>query len=318
MPEEKKAEQASETPEVKDTKSMSLDELRQHILNNPETEDKSEDASNKTEEQESTEDDDKSSTEEQPEETVEQESTEEADKSVTEDNPENQVEESETKKQLEQTLANYKELQRQFTQDRQEMKAMKEKLAILESLKKPESAQESALEALKKTNPEGAAVLEKAFAEQRAALQAEFEAKLKEHVQPLKDGIETSVVVENVKQFQTKVDDFLKGEFKELEQEVTKVINSNKEHYEALIKSDPNAFDHIWKEVAINNLDKVAELKAKAKKAINKEKVNAIPGSKSKSSAPASGELTPEKLKNMSFDEVEKLRKKGAFQVKND
>lgn len=301
-----KTEQGNQEPNID---AMSLEELEAHIQAQGSTEDNpTETPSPKDNESE------EKPSEEQAETTDSTESTEE----TTEDKPK----EVDLKKQLEQKENQFKELQRQFTKDRQEMKLIKEQLEVLKSVAKPQAKEEGEvdpLEELRKTNVEAAELLDKVIAHRMKSLRAEYQKQLDERLKPTENSLAEASVNQNKEAFNNEVSNFLKSDLAELETEVVKVLESDLDTWTAEIVSNPKAFQKVLQQVIVNNLDKVAELKLKAKQASkhsNKnEKINAQPESKSKGSTPSSKELTDEQIKKMSYAELEKLRESGGLPV---
>lgn len=211
----------------------------------------------------------------------------------------------------------FKELQGQFTKDRQEMAKLNAKFDVLMSLQKTPAEGETTnpMDALKEVNPEAATLFEKLFKAQEEKLTKQ----LSEKTDKLEADRSTEIVQRNVAAFQTEVETFLKGDLAPLEAEIAAVIDSDIVGWTKKIHESPNAFKEVYEAVVAKNLDKVVELKSKAKKPSNtKEKINAQPESKTKTTTKTVVDATPEQLKKMTFDEVEALRKKGGLPMKSE
>lgn len=316
-----KAEQSQ--AETVDTKSMSLEELKNHInsevakaeADNPAEKSESEVVSKKEEAPKK-----EAPSKEEP--TEEKEKAEKA-ASETEEPSDKQKEKKEESKPLDYEKS-YKELQRKFTDNntkyKGEINELKEQLKALTDLvkgKTSESTDEpSLIDEIREKSPETAKLFER-FEKQ---IEAKYSKLLKEKIEPLQSTMSSSKEAENAAKFTQGLDAFMASDtLKVYEQDLIGILNERFDSQDALeeaVRKDPRIFADAKRELAARLLDGTIETKSanKAAKASKEEKAEkkkeeiekTETEGKPKGSAPVEGELTVAASKNIPLDQLRK------------
>lgn len=159
----------------------------------------------------------------------------------------------------------YKELLPEYTRSRQELKALNDRLAALESKGQTKEAESTTrteevkskkLAQLKEKSPETAEFIQELVNEL-------VEEQVGQKIKPIEESVSLTMKQKNVDAFSQATEEFRKSPLSSLEPQLVAIINENPAWQERIL-NDPNAFKDLHKELVTRHLDDVVKLKSKS------------------------------------------------------
>lgn len=173
----------------------------------------------------------------------------------------------------------YKGLEAEFTRRSQSLKSKDEEIQKLrdelQSLKgQTQEGEESQLiEEVRAKNPDAAKLLDALMKEQEAKLRKHYDEQLKK----LQADKEKSIADENIKQFDVKIQEFLKSPYATLEQEFLEVVNEfypSSDELATAAATDPQLYDKLFDRFVIKHRRKVVQAEIDSQNVKQKDPAN--------------------------------------------